>query len=238
MITIKCNEQEKEMFERLFCRISNGNIDCNDLDLHCDCCPSKCSGSKEVEYQVENSNSKLVYISGAITGVDNYLDTFKQSESHLKSLGYETINPAKILSYLPKSTPYETYMNMSYEMLKTCDAIYMMEGWEDSKGARLELDFAKEHKIKELKLKESFEVRNNKKYEIAMSDCFNKGTLRIAPNCKTYTNREYSDSIYFSVSNDDAYDEKTLFYGLTKQQAKEIIDALSEVLETIEEGEN
>lgn len=123
-------------------------------------------------------------------------------------------------------------------MLKTCDAIYMMEGWEESKGARLELDFAKEHEIKELKLKESFEVRNKKKYEIVISDCLNSGILRIMPNCGTYTNSEYSDSIFFSVSNDDDHDEEKLFYGLTKQQAKEIIDALSEVLETMEEWEN
>ena len=112
MITIKCNEKEKEMFEGLFWEMSRSGFDCSVFDWSCSCCPAPCGDNKfEVEYEVgeyssEVSTDKLVYISGAITGVDNYLDTFKQAERELKSLGYQVINPAEILSHLPKSTPY------------------------------------------------------------------------------------------------------------------------------------
>ena len=117
MITIKCNEKEKEMFEGLFWGMSSDSFSCNKFqDLSCECCPAPCGDIKlEIEYQVKDSNSeanmdKLVYISGAITGVDNYLEAFKRAENDLKSLGYEVINPAEILSHLPKTTPYEVYI--------------------------------------------------------------------------------------------------------------------------------
>lgn len=34
-------------------------------------------------------------------------------------------------------------MRMSFELLDICDAIYMLDGWESSKGANQEYGFAK-----------------------------------------------------------------------------------------------
>nr|DAZ41552.1 MAG TPA: protein of unknown function (DUF4406) [Caudoviricetes sp.] len=34
-------------------------------------------------------------------------------------------------------------MRMSFELLDLCDAIYMLDGWENSKGANQEYGFAK-----------------------------------------------------------------------------------------------
>ena len=39
-------------------------------------------------------------------------------------------------------------MQMSMAMLKMCNAIYMIKGWEDSKGANLEYEFARSHNYK------------------------------------------------------------------------------------------
>ena len=39
-------------------------------------------------------------------------------------------------------------MQMSMTMLKMCNAIYMLKGWEDSKGARLEYNYAIENNYK------------------------------------------------------------------------------------------
>lgn len=103
--------------------------------------------NKTIEFKLVKEK---VYISGAITGVDSYLSTFKEVETSLIELGYEVINPAKILALLPSDTPYNTYMEMSYSMLKTCDYIYMMNGWTNSNGAKLELNFARKNKIKVL----------------------------------------------------------------------------------------
>lgn len=101
---------------------------------------------------------RKIYISGAITGVDNYLEHFNNAEKFLKFNNFEVINPARVMDELPKSTSYEEYMDMSICMLKMCDTIYMLNGWENSKGANREYGFAlgnnydiwKEEKIAEL----------------------------------------------------------------------------------------
>lgn len=40
-------------------------------------------------------DNKRVYISGGITGVDDYESKFEQAEKHLISEGFNVINPAK-----------------------------------------------------------------------------------------------------------------------------------------------
>ena len=83
-----------------------------------------------------------VYISGAITGVDNYIDNFAKVEEELKQRGLEVVNPARVLAEMPETTQYETYMAMALVMLDGCDAIYMLKGWKESKGANRELGYA------------------------------------------------------------------------------------------------
>lgn len=82
--------------------------------------------------------SKRIYISGAITGATDYMERFAEAEKSLKEAGYEVVNPAKVNAQMPKSTSYEDYMKMSLCMLETCDYIYMLRGWQNSKGANME----------------------------------------------------------------------------------------------------
>lgn len=91
--------------------------------------------------------SKRIYISGAITGTDDYMERFAEAESDLTKAGYEVVNPAKVNAQLPKGTSYDDYMKMSFCMLETCDYIYMLRGWQNSKGANMELCKAKELKM-------------------------------------------------------------------------------------------
>lgn len=83
-----------------------------------------------------------VYISGPITGTNDYLERFNKAESHLIDLGYTVVNPALVNSNLPKGTTWSEYMEMSLCMLKMCDAIYLMKGWENSRGCIIEKNFA------------------------------------------------------------------------------------------------
>ena len=85
-----------------------------------------------------------VYISGKITGTDDYIERFEVAERKLIAQDYETVNPATMLSLLPTSTTHKEYMHVSYALLDICDGIYLMDGWKDSKGAMLEYDYALE----------------------------------------------------------------------------------------------
>ena len=85
-----------------------------------------------------------IYISGKITGTDDYIHRFYQAEQKLINMDCETVNPATMLSLLPTSTTHAEYMHVSYALLDICDGIYLMDGWRDSKGAVMEYDYALE----------------------------------------------------------------------------------------------
>lgn len=88
-----------------------------------------------------------IYISGAITGTTDYMERFTNAETTLSNKGYSVLNPAKLNIMLPEDTTHEEYMMMSLTMLSMCDAIYMLTGWQQSRGANMELGYAKAKKL-------------------------------------------------------------------------------------------
>lgn len=93
-----------------------------------------------------------IYISGKITGTDDYMQRFEEAEKALNNMfpGVSVINPAKVNAAMPEDTTYEQYMAMSFTMLDMCDTIYMMSDWEQSNGARREKIRANELGLKTL----------------------------------------------------------------------------------------
>lgn len=85
---------------------------------------------------------KRIYISGPISGTSDYLERFAKAEEAIKSNGDFAVNPAAVNDRLPNCTSYNCYIDMSLAMLRHCDAIYMMHGWQNSRGARLEKAYA------------------------------------------------------------------------------------------------
>jgi hypothetical protein len=84
-----------------------------------------------------------IYVLGPITGTDDYMERFQEVERRLTEEGHTVFNPASVNSKLPKGTTYEEYMKVSFYLIEMAEAIYMMDKWEDSKGAIRELLHAK-----------------------------------------------------------------------------------------------
>lgn len=93
--------------------------------------------------------SELVYLSGPITGIDNYEENFSKAEKKLKLMGYRVCNPVILgkevendLKKLNRSPTWKDYMVKCMEKIFNCDAIYMLPGWENSRGAKIEREIA------------------------------------------------------------------------------------------------
>jgi len=84
----------------------------------------------------------MIYISGGITGVKNFAAHFARAEKQLTEQGWDVVNPAKINTNLPPACTHEDYMKVSMAELSLCDTIYMLKGYEKSKGAMEELRYA------------------------------------------------------------------------------------------------
>jgi hypothetical protein len=73
-----------------------------------------------------------VYIAGPMTGLPDYnRPAFFTAETVLQEYGHTVLNPA----VLPDGLEYCEYMRISKAMLMCADSIYLLEGWENSKGA-------------------------------------------------------------------------------------------------------
>ena len=59
-----------------------------------------------------------VYISGAITGVENYKEQFDKAQKELEKQGFEVINPTLFDKAMPENTTYEEYMKLNKDQLK------------------------------------------------------------------------------------------------------------------------
>ena len=79
-----------------------------------------------------------VYISGKITGDENYLKKFADAEIKLRAEGHDVINPCDVSQCFPFLS-YDEYMRLDFALVDMADALYMLRDWGESKGANAEL---------------------------------------------------------------------------------------------------
>ena len=91
-----------------------------------------------------------IYIAGGMTGLpNNNWEAFFRKEEELKSGGWDVVNPARMdkeVGLDPKNLTewhYEDCARRDVEVIFTCDAIYMLSGFQFSKGACWERALAK-----------------------------------------------------------------------------------------------
>ena len=63
--------------------------------------------------------------------------------SSRKKDGLLSILQKLLWGFPPEDTSYAEYMDLSIALMRQCNCVFMLPGWENSKGARFENDYAK-----------------------------------------------------------------------------------------------
>ncbi|SFK99406.1 protein of unknown function [Porphyromonadaceae bacterium KH3CP3RA] len=83
-----------------------------------------------------------VYISGPITGIvlPVAIARFNDAELRLQEMGFDVVNPMD--NGVPITAEWSEHIREDIRLMLDCNAIYLLKGWENSKGAALEKHIA------------------------------------------------------------------------------------------------
>jgi hypothetical protein len=96
-------------------------------------------------------NKKIIYVAGPYTGpdydtIEKNIGKAEKAAIELWSRGWVVITPhlntAHFEIYEDKyNLDYHTWLNGDLEILSRCDAIFFLDGWDDSKGSMAEYSY-------------------------------------------------------------------------------------------------
>lgn len=82
-----------------------------------------------------------IYISGPVPANGAFIkQTYMLPEAKLRLLGHSPFNPSWM--NIDERWNGEERLSIGMAVLDLCEAIFMLEGWEDSKNAQAEYDYA------------------------------------------------------------------------------------------------
>lgn len=99
--------------------------------------------------------SEVIFLSGPMTGIDKFnFPKFDEVERNFMLQGLKVENPAnyarryKVEKVLSDPKEFRAMLQDEWDALARCSAIYLFNGWENSRGARRELQIALELGLK------------------------------------------------------------------------------------------
>lgn len=89
-----------------------------------------------------------IYIAGKISGLnrDSVIQKFEAAQKSLVAKGHQVFIPSVLPAY--EEVSHEDYLHICYAMIDICDTVYMLSDWQQSKGARMELQYACDYRKK------------------------------------------------------------------------------------------
>lgn len=91
---------------------------------------------------------KKIYIAGPMTGYENFnRESFHSAADCCTKNNATPLNPAN----LPDGLTQGQYMDICFAMIRAADAIYLLKGYEESKGAMAELAYAEKLELEVIK---------------------------------------------------------------------------------------
>ena len=94
---------------------------------------------------------KSIYIAGPMSGLpDNNFVMFFNAGVQLMSDGWDPINPSRfsgVFGEQPAGKMLDACCEAELAAIPHCDAIFLLKGWENSKGAKRELAVALQHNL-------------------------------------------------------------------------------------------
>ncbi|AOW09495.1 DUF4406 domain-containing protein [Flavobacterium gilvum] len=85
---------------------------------------------------------KKIYIAGKVTGLppQEVKDKFSTAQATIEKLGFEAVNPIEVVKDF--DIPWDVAMRKCIKALADCDAILVLDDWNDSKVAKIEIRLA------------------------------------------------------------------------------------------------
>lgn len=89
----------------------------------------------------------VYYLSGPMTGLPEHnFPAFREATAWLRRAGKTVVSPHELdegEDFAPGAMPWSYYLRRDLRQLTLCNVVAVLDGWENSKGAQLEVHVAR-----------------------------------------------------------------------------------------------